>query len=85
MAVVAAKGVDLRAPLKPDCPVEPQQTTLPLLSVIEAKVLLKEAVICRLPDLMFLVISLTSAVCFCISCGFVRGTNILFYKQAGGP
>src|SRR5437588_7878793 len=36
----AAKGVDLRLPLKPWAPAEPQATTLPVASVIEMIVLL---------------------------------------------
>ena len=36
----AAKGVDLRLPLKPWPPAEPQATTLPVVSVIDTMVLL---------------------------------------------
>ena len=44
MAVVAAKGVDFLAPLKPDEPVEPQRATWPSGSVTVMMVLLKVAV-----------------------------------------
>lgn len=45
----AAKGVPLREPLKPRAPDEDCATRLPWVSVIEIKVLLKEAEICTIP------------------------------------
>ena len=48
-AVVAAKGVDLRLPLNPALPVEPQPMAFPEVSVKVIKVLLKVAVTYILP------------------------------------
>lgn len=46
----AAKGVDLRDPLKPDSPPQPHATTLPSLSVIVTIVLLKEDLTNAIPE-----------------------------------
>src|SRR6185436_7516377 len=45
----AAKGVDLREPLKPFTPADDQATTLPETSVMVTMVLLKEAVMWAMP------------------------------------
>ena len=47
--LVAAYGVDLRAPEKPSAPAELESTTLPLSSVRTALVLLKVASMWRMP------------------------------------
>src|ERR1700712_2477985 len=48
-AIWAAKGVDLREPLKPTWPAEAQLITLPLGSVIETIVLLNVLLMCAAP------------------------------------
>src|SRR5580704_9721971 len=53
-AIWAANGVDLRDPLKPTCPDEAQEITLPPGSVIETIVLLKVLLMCACPCAMFL-------------------------------
>src|ERR1019366_9996555 len=50
----AAKGVDLRDPLKPTLPEEAQASTLPSGSVMDTMVLLKELLMCATPKAMFL-------------------------------
>src|SRR5215472_1335573 len=52
-AICAANGVDLREPLKPTCPDEAQEITLPPGSVIETIVLLNVLLICACPCAMF--------------------------------
>src|SRR6266851_2467131 len=53
-AIWAANGVDLREPLKPTCPDEAQEMTLPPGSVIETMVLLNVLLIWACPCAMFL-------------------------------
>src|ERR671927_1439154 len=48
-AICAAKGVDLREPLKPTWPAEAQLITAPVGSVIETIVLLKVLLMCAAP------------------------------------
>src|SRR4051794_2645416 len=52
-AICAAKGVDLREPLKPTCPAEAQLITFPLGSVIETIVLLNVLLMCAAPCATF--------------------------------
>src|SRR4029078_6723757 len=52
-AICAAKGVDLREPLKPTWPAEAQAITLPTGSVIETIVLLNVLLMCALPLAQF--------------------------------
>src|SRR3954471_13711249 len=52
-ARVAAKGVDLRAPLKPTVPAESQARVSPLTSVMVTWVLLKEAFTWAMPLMTF--------------------------------
>jgi len=49
----AAKGVDLRLPLKPCEPADPHDTTLPVTSVMEMIVLLKVLWMCACPRATF--------------------------------
>jgi len=49
----AAKGVDLRDPLKPRTPAEAHERTLPLTSVTVTKVLLKVEQMCTTPAATF--------------------------------
>src|SRR5487761_2052178 len=53
-AIWAAKGVDLREPLKPTLPADAHAITLPSWSVIETIVLLNELLMCATPWTMFL-------------------------------
>ena len=53
-AIWAAKGVDLREPLKPTLPADAQAITSPRWSVIEMIVLLNELVMCATPCVTFL-------------------------------
>ncbi len=53
-AICAANGVDLRDPLKPCDPADDQAIALPWASVIMIFVLLKEALTCATPEIMFL-------------------------------
>src|SRR5215472_14234518 len=53
-ATCAAYGVDLREPLKPWLPADDQAIVLPWASVIVIIVLLKVALTCAVPDVMFL-------------------------------
>ena len=53
-ATCAANGVDLREPLKPLLPDDDQAIALPCASVIVIIVLLKLALTCAVPDVMFL-------------------------------
>src|SRR5450759_1686343 len=53
-AICAAKGVDLREPLKPTVPADCHAITLPEGSVIEMIVLLKVLLMCAAPTAMFL-------------------------------
>ena len=50
---LAANGVDLREPLKPFEPDDDQEIVLPCASVIVIMVLLKLALTCATPDVMF--------------------------------
>src|SRR5262249_12565270 len=50
----AAKGVDLREPLKPLVPADDQAMVLPWASVMVIMVLLNEALTCATPEAMFL-------------------------------
>ena len=45
----AAKGVDLREPLKPTLPADAQARTLPSMSLMEMIVLLNELLMCATP------------------------------------
>src|SRR5947208_12257683 len=53
-AICAAYGVDLRDPLKPWLPDDDQAIALPWASVIVIIVLLKVALTCAVPEVMFL-------------------------------
>src|SRR3954447_11325622 len=53
-ATCAAYGVDLRDPLKPIVPDDDQAMVLPCASVMVIIVLLKEALTCATPEVMFL-------------------------------
>src|SRR5262249_2008606 len=53
-ATWAAKGVDLREPLKPLVPADDQAMVLPWASVMVIMVLLNEALTCATPEAMFL-------------------------------
>src|SRR5215471_19400840 len=58
-ASCAAKGVDLREPLKPRTPADDQATTFPETSVIVTMVLLNEAVMWAMPLWTFFLTFLT--------------------------
>src|SRR5204863_7761427 len=66
-ASCAAKGVDLREPLKPFTPDDDQATTLPETSVIVTIVLLNEAVMWAIPLWMFFLTFLTFGLAFAAS------------------
>src|SRR5271165_3443718 len=53
-AIWAAKGVDLREPLKPIVPADDHEIVLPWASVMVIIVLLKVELTCATPDTMFL-------------------------------
>jgi hypothetical protein len=53
-AIWAANGVDFRDPLKPTCPDDAQEITLPPGSVMETIVLLNVLLMCACPCAMFL-------------------------------
>src|SRR5271156_4949981 len=53
-AIWAAKGVDLREPLKPIIPALDQEMVFPCASVMVIMVLLNEAFTCATPEVMFL-------------------------------
>src|SRR6185295_9090947 len=69
-AIWAAYGVDLRDPLKPMVPDDDQAMVLPCASVMVIIVLLKVALTCATPELMFLRSrrrGLARPVCCCCS------------------
>src|SRR5690606_24089721 len=79
-AIWAAKGVDLREPLKPMVPDEDQASVLPWASVMVIIVLLNEAFTCATPEVMFF---FSRRRTFVRACSFAMWSQLLLPAGPG--